>query len=72
MLLLGYRLKIFRSKSHAGAQTLHCFAHLNNDVSAALSYLNGAWRFFLHRCPSFADPEKFRENDYPPSLKKLR
>ncbi len=40
MLLSGYRLEIFRSKCHAGAQTLHCFAHLNDDVSEALPYLN--------------------------------
>lgn len=40
MLLTGYTLEIFRSKCHAGAQTLHCFAHLHDDVSAALPYLN--------------------------------
>jgi ArsR family metal-binding transcriptional regulator len=40
MLLSGYTLEIFRSKCHAGAQTLHCFAHLNDDVGAVLPYLN--------------------------------
>ncbi len=40
MLLSGYTLEIFRSKCNAGAQTLHCFAHLNNDVGAVLPYLN--------------------------------
>ena len=40
MLLPGYTLEIFRSKCHAGAQTLHCFAHLHDDVSQALPYLN--------------------------------
>ncbi len=40
MLLTGYTLEIFRSKCHAGAQTLHCFAHLHDDVSQALPYLN--------------------------------
>ncbi len=40
MLLTGYHLEIFRSKCHAGAQTLHCFAHLDDDVSEALPYLN--------------------------------
>ena len=40
MLLSGYTLEIFRSKCNAGAQTLHCFAHLNDDVSAVLPYLN--------------------------------
>jgi ArsR family metal-binding transcriptional regulator len=40
MLLSGYTLEIFRSKCHAGAQTLHCFAHLSDDVGAVLPYLN--------------------------------
>ena len=40
MLLSGYTLEIFRSKCNAGAQTLHCFAHLHDDVGAALPYLN--------------------------------
>jgi ArsR family metal-binding transcriptional regulator len=40
MLLTGYSLEIFRSKCNAGAQTLHCFAHLNDDVREVLPYLN--------------------------------
>jgi len=40
MLLSGYTLEIFRSKCNADAQTLHCFAHLHDDVGAALPYLN--------------------------------
>lgn len=40
MLLSGYTLEIFRSKCHAGAKTLHCFAHLNDDVGEVLPYLN--------------------------------
>ncbi len=40
MLLKGYNLEIFRSKCHSGAQTLHCFAHLDEDVGEALPYLN--------------------------------
>jgi ArsR family metal-binding transcriptional regulator len=40
MLLTGYTMEIFRSKCNAGAQTLHCFAHLNDDVSEVLPYLN--------------------------------
>jgi ArsR family metal-binding transcriptional regulator len=40
MLLQGYRLEIFRSKCNSGAQTLHCFAHLEQDVGEALPYLN--------------------------------
>jgi ArsR family metal-binding transcriptional regulator len=40
MLLTGYSLEIFRSKCNAGAQSLHCFAHLNDDVGEVLPYLN--------------------------------
>ncbi|MBU1567553.1 MAG: Fe-S cluster protein [Proteobacteria bacterium] len=40
MLLNGYTLEIFRSKCNARAQTLHCFAHLHDDVGAVLPYLN--------------------------------
>ena len=39
MLLRGYTLEIFRSKCHAGAETLHCFAHLSDDVGPVLPYL---------------------------------
>ncbi len=40
MLLTGYSLEIFRSKCNPDAQSLHCFAHLNDDVGAVLPYLN--------------------------------
>ena len=40
MLLEGYELEIFRSKCDARVQSLHCYAHLKNDVSEALPYLN--------------------------------
>jgi ArsR family metal-binding transcriptional regulator len=33
-------MEIFRSKCNAEAQTLHCFAHLHDDVGAVLPYLN--------------------------------
>lgn len=40
MLLKGYELEIFRSKCNADAETLPCFAHLDDDVGPALPYLN--------------------------------
>lgn len=40
MLLTGYTMEIFLSKCNAGARTLHCFAHLHDDVSEVLPYLN--------------------------------
>jgi hypothetical protein len=40
MLLHGYRLEIFNSKCNPGAMTVHCFTHLDQDVSEALPYLN--------------------------------
>ncbi len=40
MLLKNYRLEIFNSKCQPGALSVHCFAHLDQDVSEALPYLN--------------------------------
>jgi ArsR family metal-binding transcriptional regulator len=40
MLLKDYSLEIFKSKCQADAKGVHCFAHLSQDVSEALPYLN--------------------------------
>ncbi len=40
MLLHDYRLEIFNNKCMPGAMTVQCFAHLEQDVSAVLPYLN--------------------------------
>lgn len=40
MLLERYRLEIFNSACNPGAMAVHCFAHLAQDVSCALPYLN--------------------------------
>ena len=40
MLLTGYQLEIFNNQCMPGAMTMNCFAHLDQDVSAALPYLN--------------------------------
>jgi len=40
MLLQSYRLEIFNSECNPGAMSVHCFAHLDQDVSCALPYLN--------------------------------
>ena len=40
MLLKGYTLEIFKSKCQADAKGVHCFAHLQQDVSEALPFLN--------------------------------
>ena len=40
MLLTSYRLEIFNNQCMPGAMTVNCFAHLDQDVSAALPYLN--------------------------------
>lgn len=40
MLLEDYQLEIFNSKCNPGAMSVHCFAHLAQDVSAVLPYLN--------------------------------
>jgi len=40
MVLTGYTLEIFKSKCDSEAKGVHCYAHLNNDVSGVLPYLN--------------------------------
>jgi len=40
LLLNNYRLEIFNNECMPGAMTVQCFAHLGQDVSAALPYLN--------------------------------
>jgi len=40
MLLQSYRLEIFNNECMPGAMSVQCFAHLDQDVSAALPYLN--------------------------------
>ncbi|MGD9210796.1 MAG: (Fe-S)-binding protein [Desulfobacteraceae bacterium] len=40
MLLENYRLEIFNSACNPGAMAVHCFAHLDQEVSKALPYLN--------------------------------
>jgi ArsR family metal-binding transcriptional regulator len=40
MLLKDYRLEIFNNHCMPGAMSVNCFAHLDQDVSDALPYLN--------------------------------
>ncbi len=40
MLLKDYKLEIFNSECNPNAMSVHCFAHLKQDVSEALPYLN--------------------------------
>lgn len=40
MLLRSYRKEIFRPACNPGFESLHCIARLDQDVSAALPYLN--------------------------------
>ena len=40
MLLESYRLEIFNNECMPGAMTVQCFAHLDQNVSAALPFLN--------------------------------
>jgi len=40
MLLKSYRLEIFNNECMPGAFSVNCYAHLAQDVSAALPYLN--------------------------------
>ncbi len=40
MLLKGYRKEIFRPECNPSFQSLHCVAHLDEDIEAVLPYLN--------------------------------
>ena len=40
MLLTSYTKKIFRPECNPSFQSLHCIAHLDQDVTEALPYLN--------------------------------
>jgi ArsR family metal-binding transcriptional regulator len=40
MLLKGYRVEIFRPECNNSFESLHCFAHLDDDISNALPFLN--------------------------------
>lgn len=40
MLLKTYSLEIFKSKCQADAEGVHCFAHLDQNVTEAIPYLN--------------------------------
>ena len=40
MLLKGYQKEIFRPECNASFQSLHCIAHLDEDVSQVFPYLN--------------------------------
>ncbi len=42
MLLKGYRKEIFRPECNPSFQSLHCIAHLGQDIGEALPYLNSA------------------------------
>ena len=40
MLLKGYQKEIFRAECNPNFESLHCFAHLDEDVGDALPFLN--------------------------------
>ena len=40
MLLKGYRIEIFKPEQNPQFESLHCIAHLEQDISEALPYLN--------------------------------
>jgi ArsR family metal-binding transcriptional regulator len=42
MILDSYRLEIFNNECMPGAMSVQCFAHLDQDISPALPYLNAA------------------------------
>ncbi len=47
-MLQNYTLEIFNSECDPGAMGVHCFAHLEQDVSSALPYLNASLGGFTY------------------------
>ena len=48
MLLKSYRKEIFRPECNPGFKSVHCIAHLDQNISAVLPYLNavlGGFKF---------------------------
>lgn len=60
MLLSGYSLEIFKSKCQADSRGVHCFAHLNDDVSEVLPYLNTLFGGFIYT----VDPPSLMVKNY--------
>lgn len=48
MLLESYAKEIFRAECNPGFEALHCFAHLDQDVSEAIPYLNAVLGGFTY------------------------
>jgi ArsR family metal-binding transcriptional regulator len=48
MLLKNYKLEIFNPECRPGAMSVHCFAHLDQDVGEALPYLNAVLGGFTY------------------------
>ncbi|MDZ7696169.1 MAG: hypothetical protein U5R49_04300 [Deltaproteobacteria bacterium] len=49
MLLESYQKEIFRPKCNPGFESVHCIAHLDQDIAEALPYLNaelGGFEYF--------------------------
>ena len=49
MLLKSYKLEIFNPECRPGAMSIHCFAHLDQDVSEAIPYLNAVLGGFTYQ-----------------------
>jgi len=43
MLLKGYKKELFRAKCNSQFESLHCYAHLDDDISDVIPYLNAAF-----------------------------
>ena len=47
MLLISYEKEIFRPKCNPGFESVHCIAHLDQDIGEALPYLNAELGGFI-------------------------
>ena len=54
MLLKSYQKEIIRPECRPEAESLHCIAHLDQDIAEVIPYLNTrAGRFPVHQGPAF-------------------
>ena len=54
MLLKSYRKEVVRPECRPEAESLHCIAHLDQDIGAVLPYLNAVLGGFpVHQGPAF-------------------
>ena len=72
MLLKSYRKEIIRPECRPEAESLHCIAHLDQDIGEVLPISMPPGRVPVHQGPAFGLVQDPRQADRGPSPKNLR